>query len=271
MCVMGYFAAGRAFKFSRSNPSLSVLMLAFLAQGASKAFYAIRVANWESGGSVSLIELVIRGVENIADADRLGLNEQVAENQRERTFIVEYLSELLDRTELKRPLYGDVLEMAIATATPSLLWPGKEKILRVESEEALVHPVLGLPIWDGANTILTSGVSDFGLVGFFLYPLIFALLFSLILRVARHGSGPAYAVFAFSLIGTLWSVEASLAAPVTGLRNSILACLLISAWFSVTSYIQQRTAAPFREQHSRRAQKLSLLSAVRRIKILPSL
>jgi hypothetical protein len=63
------------------------------------------------------------------------------------------------------------------------IFGSKEKIIAVGMEENLANPAFGLKAQDEANSYLTGGLSDFGIPGLFLYPVLLALGLNFLVRV----------------------------------------------------------------------------------------
>jgi hypothetical protein len=96
-----------------------------------------------------------------------------------------------------------------------------------------------MPIWDASNTILTAGLCDFGLAGFFVYPIMVALAFTLGVRLVRRLYLPARLVFGFGALYILLSVETAFAGYTASLRELISLTLMfqvatwgVRAWYA---------------------------------------
>ena len=225
---IAYFSAVGFRKLFSPKIVLALIVVASSFFLASKMFYAMRMATWESTQKQSVPELISRGIENMKDSDRLMLDEQVQDNQNTRTFIIGYLAELTSMIGIGQPTLGGMLELGAATSVPTVIWPGKWKIMAQGTEEGICHPGMGLPVWDAANTILTSGVCDFGWIGFFGYPLALAAVFSFLVLVFKKylTAVPLY-VICFGVIYSLLSVEVVLAGYFSFLRNLTLLAIFM--------------------------------------------
>ena len=238
VCAIAYFSAVGFRKLLSPKIVIVLIMVAASYSVASKMFYAMRLATWESSQKQSVPELISRGLENMRDSDRLMLDEQVQDNQSRRTFIIGYLAELTSMIGIGQPTSGAIMELGVATAVPTIIWPGKWKIMAQGTEESICHPSMGLPIWDAANTILTSGVCDFGWLGFFGYPLAMAAVFSLLALVFRKylATVPLYIV-CFGIIYSLLSVEVVLAGYFSFLRNLVLLAVFMAVAVGFSRFI----------------------------------
>ena len=227
LCVMGYFSAGAKLPTLSLRSMIAVGAGVVAVQLAAKVFFAMRLASYDYSTMPSLGELLSGAWEILVAGDKVGLQEQLSENLRDRTFVLEYLAELLDKVKTHSPMYGEVLLMGLAFVIPSVFWSGKDRFIALGAEESIVHPHLGMPDWDAANTILTSGVSDFGMWGLFAYPIACALLFSLVVRLATRMDAAVRGVLGFSLAFSLLNVEATLSGPLVGLRSAVITGMLV--------------------------------------------
>jgi len=109
--------------------------------------------------------------------------------------------------------------LGVATAVPTTIWPGKWKIMAQGAEEAVCHARLGMPAYDAANTLVTSGMCDFAGVGMFGYPILCALMFSLSLFAVRRLDIVTRLVFGFGIVYGLLNAENVLTAFFVVLRN----------------------------------------------------
>lgn len=222
ICYVFAFVAGGAIK---QVPLRRFLLLSVAIAPVVVAqfyfFYTMRLVNWEANEPLKLQELVTRTISKVATENPVEVSDDLKENVAERSFMIDYLAELFAATRNHPPIGGRLLVNGIASAVPSALWPEKPAYV-YGADENLVHPELGMPIWDGPNTLLSAGISDFGVPGLFLYPIAALLLFSWILRVARRGEPLIYCALFFSILNILLNIEAGLAGYTANLRESLL-------------------------------------------------
>jgi hypothetical protein len=190
-------------------------------------FYAMRVSSWQAGSAkLSVTELSSRAAGMIRGGNDSSFDEAVDENLRDRTFVLRYLSDLLNASWSHKPLYGRDLLFSIAMATPSVVYRDKDRVLAVGMEENLANPEFGLFATDEANSILTAGVSDFGVIGLFVYPLVLSLLMSAftryIIRCTREITG---AVVLFIVFGVIWQTEIGLSGYLILCRDILILSL----------------------------------------------
>lgn len=235
--VIAFFAARGTQKFFTVKTFLLLGVVAAVVLTTSKFYFALRMASWSQQGSDGLMELLTRGLDIFMNAGQEGLNERVAENQSTRTFIIGYLAELVAGHEGHAPVGGGLLELGLATAVPTIIWPGKWRVLMVGSEEAICHPAFGLPGWDAANTIVTGGLCDFGWLGFFLYPMALAGFFSLVVYALRYFNPVPRMLVCFGITYGLFGVENAIASYFVLLRNVLIlgalasVLVLVGAWW----------------------------------------
>ena len=221
-----YIMAALLFRRPQRIFSARVVFFAIFALGtlqiASTAFYALRLASWslnDSAGNRGIADLFPEAV-RIYRNDQDDLEHKVSENVKLRTFVLEYLSEIAQKEAQREPLYGQNLTRALIVATPSVLYDSKFNNKLFTSEENLVNAQFGLRYWDGANSIFTAGVADFGAVGLIAYPLLIAFMFSMLCKFARKiGSPVAGFLVSLSICQILLAAESDLAAYFASLRT----------------------------------------------------
>jgi hypothetical protein len=214
--------------------SLWILAIAFVAiQALSTLYIAMRMATYamqnHTASKISVLQILPNAIDIYLHDQRGSLQADIKENYKTRTFVLDYLTLILEREEDHTPLYGDDLRRALVVATPRLLYPGKFRDEFFETEEPLINPRLGLPVWDAANSILTGGAADFGLAGLFSYPLILCILYSLALRTVRRFAPPlATLLTGLALCQILLSVESDISLYFSSVISTSL--ILLISW-----------------------------------------
>ena len=217
------------------NIFLGVTTLSLFAFFGSKFFYAMRLFHVSVGEKVSLLEQ-LGGAISLLLSSTSNLSQEYFENIINRPFIISYLATLLASLDHHLPLFGYELANSFLVAIPSLLFPRKFVNLP-SAPEVFVHPYFGLPTYDGANTILTAGLDDFGLVGVILYPLLFIGIFYIFLNISKRILPlPIYYMVSFALIYKTLYIEEALAGLLTvSLRNIIILTILCSLLWCIPS------------------------------------
>jgi len=165
------------------------------------------------------------------------LEEKLKENQQTRTFILGYAAEIMYGLERHEPVGGGLMELGVATAVPTVIWPGKWKIMAAGgSEENICNPQLGLPAYDAANSLLTSGSCDFGWYGFYAYPLLFALIFSVTVFLLRRLPVVPRLVYGFSLIFSLLNAESVISGYFVMIRNGVILAIILTVFQGFLSW-----------------------------------
>jgi hypothetical protein len=208
---------------------IAVLVL----QAGMTFFYAMRLAMWSHGGAtqghVSTLELIPEALEIYTGNRTVDLQAALAKNVQTRSFILSYLKDLVEGEARSEPMYGEDALRAVVTAIPSVIFPGKQYSRWFGSEEPLINPAFGLPVWDAPNSIFTAGVADFGSVGIFLYPLLLCFILARVLNLTyRWAPGPAAALISFYLCEQLLSIEADITYYVLAPRMVVV--ILVLAW-----------------------------------------
>lgn len=210
--------------WKRILPIIAALPLLYV---GNMFFYAMRVSAWQAGSArLSLSELTTNAAGILRGGHDSTFERQIDENLRDRTFVLRYFSDLLAASWTHRPLYGRDLLYCIRTAVPSVLDPDKEDVRQIGMEENLVNPEFGLNPIDEANSIITTGVSDFGVVGIFLYPLALSLAISaFVRRVAQNVPPIVNAMAVLAALDIMWQSEMSASVYLTLCRDLLVLAL----------------------------------------------
>jgi hypothetical protein len=211
LAMMCFFAANPPKRLMSKGSFIALLMAALAITTASKAFFALRMATYEMGTEKSTLSFLKKGAEIMLNSKRAGLDEELALNEQSRTFIVGYMGALLAGLEDHPPLYGDVAIFDVAMSVPSALWPGKYRVIALGAEEGVANSHFGLPMSDDANSIVTAGLSDFGVFGVFLYPLFVAAMYAICLRQSQRLPPYFHLMIVSAAFNTLLNVEGGLA------------------------------------------------------------
>jgi hypothetical protein len=217
-------------------------------------FIAMRLAAGKSsesaqgGSSFSIRQLAPYLIEDVL-SDPGNVIREVSGNLEERPFLLEEYLALLGRDgNTPVPLYGqDVvlgLQLAVPDAAYKFFGESKTNIRNIGSEEGLANEHYGLPDKDNANSILTGGIIDFGLVGVFLYPIAVCIIFRAIYYVIDHSinkEGQLVALlFGFYLF---LQSESEVSSYVLFLRNMMIIMVLWRALYEVPTLFRLSAAA----------------------------
>jgi hypothetical protein len=232
MYVMAALMVYRPKRMLTVKNIIALGMLVITVQVATTAFYAMRLARWNMTATVeapTIIEIIPEAIKVYQNRERNFMMEKMKENTGSRSFILEYLATLTQQASKIEPLYGKDFVRALVIATPSILYPSKYKNPLFAAEEVLVNPYFRLPVWDASNSLLTAGISDFGVAGCFIIPVFICVLFSLFLRFIFNKVSPvAYLLVAVSVGQVLLSVEADLVSYLSSMRT--FGIILIISW-----------------------------------------
>ncbi len=201
-------------------------------------FYALRVSAWQMGGGgkkAPLSMLTSRATNLLENNDDSQFDQQVSQNLRDRTFVLRYFSDLLSASWTHPLLLGEDLFFCIKLSIPSAIYPNKDSVIETGAEEGLANPNFGLIVKDEANSVLTTGVSDFGLAGALVYPVGFCLAVSFFVRRWNSKVPEAIRLLTIlAIINLMWQTETGSAAYLVLCRNLVilLPALWVIHWFS---------------------------------------
>lgn len=225
VCAMAYFASNSARHILTRQSATLIAVAALAAPVITYGFMAMRLASYESSsprGEKPSPALILIKAWDLVTNDTSLVGAKSDENLSERTFIIGYLSELTWRTSVQAPLYGDVLALNVGMAIPRAIWPTKFQNLKYSTDEVLANPELGLPITDAANSLLTAGMTDFGLLGMIGYPMGMITLLMAGVRLCRHADPLVYGLSVLIAFITIANIESTVTNYLIAIRIMFL-------------------------------------------------
>lgn len=223
--------AGGGKNWGIARKFVLTLLFGILIYGAFAFFFVMRLAGWQisEGGPVALVDRASTAISILASPQQRSTAFLLLEqSSRQRTFVLGYYADLNASLKFAKILEGQLLANSILISIPSALYPNKNEVLRVGSQEKLANPAFHLPLRDEANSILTDGISDFGVIGIMLYPIGLVIIFLAVAGTLGNFGGLAPRLFIlFSVVGLALSAESALVVYFASLRNSILVWALL--------------------------------------------
>lgn len=205
-------------------------------------FVAVRIAQWSLVTEASTLDLLVKAVDLYSADQGFAVQDFIQRTTASRTLVLYYLAGMVDAfINGYLPLYGKDAYQSLLTAIPSAFWPDKLLFVFGASEE-FVHPIVGFPIFDGPNSIVVSGFTDFGPIGAIVYPLlkvwVFGLLISLSGRVGITKLAPIFSTLI--AIVSITYIEQSLTGDFTTIRNIIMFIIAMNLSFIVLRLLPKR-------------------------------
>jgi len=152
------------------------------------------------------------------------------QNFQSRTFVLAFLANILDASSRITPALGQDAVSLMATAVPTALYPDKDRFF---SEEGLVDRQFNFSYLDEANSVLTAGATDFGLLGMILYPLLLVAIARFVYDfVGRWLTATPLMIVTLSLIFMFLQTESILTAYFVHFRDTLLFSALIVLFMS---------------------------------------
>src|SRR5271169_83537 len=184
-------------------------MLLHVASGQTKAGYLAPLSQ--------KIEVAMTWVEDGTAFKRA--TEANQSNVRKRTFVLGFFADVLEGSSRSTPALGGDLVGLASMAVPRVLYPDKVGF----GEEGLVDETFGLTYGDAANSILTGGATEFGLLGVFVYPLFAVWLMRFSIEIlARFLKPLPVSIVALGAIFMLLQTEDTITTYWVTIRNEIL-------------------------------------------------
>lgn len=155
------------------------------------------------------------------------------QNVQTRTFVLAFLANVMDAASRQTPALGRDAYNLSASAVPSIILPNKG----FPPEEALVDQVFGLSYGDQANSILTTGATDFGFIGVMIYPLILVFLLRATFDIiAKWFSTVTLMVVALSFICILLQAENILTGYLEVMRDAALFGAVVAIFMALPAF-----------------------------------
>lgn len=201
---------------------LGVVGISFLTTGV--LFYTLlRATTYQLGSKSTLTERITLAVKWVEQGTALtAAQTAIAPDVHKRTLIIGFLADLIDVSGQHTPALGANFVNQVGWLMPNgFKWEGM-------SEENLANEVFDRAYPDQANSILTGGVVDFGLLGMFLYPLPIVLVFAAGMRGMKRKFRAGVFLFAFAAaIDTAIQAESNLINDWLEIRQIIVFSVLL--------------------------------------------
>lgn len=206
-----------------------VLLLAagmLLVVCASALFLYLRIAGYSHKGKLAIGERLGEAYVLAQTRDPVDILANLGNDASHRSFLVGFFSDLLDASQRSTPLLGRDMVYNLKMAIPSVL--SRDKLgLEPYQEEMLVDMQWGFSYIDEANSLLTAGAADFGIIGVFLYPLLVIFLARLVIEWMQWvAPGYVAAIVALSFIYQTLQAEDVPIAYFIQVRNAVLIALV---------------------------------------------
>jgi hypothetical protein len=205
-------------------------LLVWTLYAASMAFFYLRLAGFSSANrDLSIVDRATLALQYFEEKDYSEVKEAFSENVQTRTFILGFLADLEHNADQFTPGYGQALIGQMQSAIPSAIYPSKDRNF---AEESLSNTLFGTTYYDEANSVLTAGALDFGMLGIVFYP----LLLTVMLRSFFEFISQSLPTFAAALIiiagiAQLLQPETNMDAYFIIMRNGLLFGSVV--WFFI--------------------------------------
>jgi len=118
------------------------------------------------------------------------VSERLSENVQSRTFVISYLAMLGHGGQVPPPMEGKDISLGVLMSIPDVFYKAvgenKAPVRAMGSEEAAFNAYFGVPLLDMSNSILTGGMIDFGVIGVFVYPILFCAGYRVVYYSLSH-------------------------------------------------------------------------------------
>jgi hypothetical protein len=241
-----------AVRFSSFRPSWSFLrkvvyasILAGIIAIGVVAFFYLRYAAWGKR-KATLMDRVSLAIDLYESGNTAKANQGLQTNLQKRTFVLGYLSDLLDASMRMTPGYGINALHEFQLVVPSVFWEDKGAVLY--SEESIADTQFNFAYKDEANSLYTAGAIDFGLWGMIIYPILIWILFRGVAEIVRINLPEMVStIIILALLYNSLITEAGLWVHLLTIRDSLLFSIFLWAFFKAPaiSFKPQSQAGAF--------------------------
>ena len=195
----------------------------------SVAFFYLRYAAWGKR-KATLLDRISLAIDLYESGNTAKANQGLQQNLQKRTFVLGYLSDLLDASMRMKPGYGINAVHEFQLVVPSAFWEDKGAVLY--SEESIADTQFNFAYKDEANSLYTAGAIDFGFWGMVFYPILIWILFRGVAEIVRVNSPEMLStIIILALLYNSLITEAGLWAHFLAVRDSILFSTFLWVFF----------------------------------------
>ncbi len=220
------------WSFSRKIVYAAIVVVV-VGAGATTFFY-LRFVSYGKH-RISLVERLSLALELFESGDTAKANQSLKDNLQKRTFVLGYVSDLLDASFRSEPANGRNALHEFQLVIPSALWEDKSAFLY--TEESVANMTYGFAYRDEANSLYSAGAIDFGIWGMILYPIIISALFRLMAEILRVNLPEMVAtIVILFLMYTALLTEAGLWSRFLAIRDSLLYATFLYVLFKIPAF-----------------------------------
>ncbi len=222
---------------NRIRSILTFLAIGALIVASALVFMLLRIAPSAQSSTRQVSTL-----KRFQEADKLVQRGQALElatvamqqNAQTRTFVLAFLANVLDASSRMTPALGRDAVSLMEYSIPSAIYPEKSTTF---SEEGLVDQQFGFSYGDQANSVLTAGATDFGLVGMIIYPVLLIILVRVVYGIMeKYLKKNALIIVTLAFIYMFLQTESTLTSYTTTLRNSIIFGVVIAILMAIPGF-----------------------------------
>jgi hypothetical protein len=202
------------------------------------AFYYLRFASYGKH-RVSLLDRISLAMTLFESGNTSKANQALKENLQTRTFVLGYVSDLLDASFRIEPAEGRNALHEFQLVVPSALWADKSAFLF--TEESVANTTYGFAYRDEANSLYSAGAIDFSIWGMILYPIAISALFRLMAEIVRVNLPEIVAtIVVLFLAYNALLTEAGLWVRFLAVRDSLLYAAFLYVLFKIPEFSLNR-------------------------------
>jgi hypothetical protein len=230
--LSGYQWRGKGIRNVLLIASLGVVIVV-----CSLAFMLLRIAPITGNGrrQPTLYQRVQGANRLVKQGTALELSASATQaNLQSRTFVLGFLANTLEMSSRMTPALGRDAMGLLESTIPSAIYPDKDRFF---SEELLVDRQFGLSYGDEANSVLTAGATDFGLLGMIFYPVLMVLLARSVYEFIAYWLKPLpLLLVTLNMIILFLGTEEILSGYFADIRNELIFGIIIQIFISLPKF-----------------------------------
>jgi hypothetical protein len=202
-------------------------------------FISLRLLSYQDNNG-SIIDRLLAVKPFLMSGGIKNVNEYLSEHNASRSFILNFFSDLVEGVLQRPPLFGVETLESLKVMIPRFFGINKYQ----GNIENISQARFGLRFIDEANSILTTGISDFGFLGVYIMPFLVMIIYqSYCMFILRNKLIHHFAkrILTFLLIYQVLNIESALSSYLVLIRDSLLIVIIYSI-FAITFMNLPRTS-----------------------------
>jgi len=203
---------------------------------ASVSFIYLRFAKWQHKEDISLRTQIENAMDIAQKRSPTEVLQFMGRDVSTRTFMLGFFSDLLEASQHSSPMFGRDMLRNVLLTVPSVI--SKDKFgVEPYPEEIQVNMQWGFSYIDEANSLLTAGAADFGIIGVLIYPFLIIFFFRAALELLQWAL-PSFlgAIIALGFVYETLQAEDAPIGYFIQIRNAATVLLILYIIYSLPKF-----------------------------------